>query len=131
MNNDSKKYLKEVKLLIPLNTKEKKKFIDLLKQQIQSVGIVNYEELIDQFGSPKEVAASFIENTDTTLLIKKLKKKNYIKTIVTVIIVCLLVVSFFEIYRLNQLYEEAKTNIHGYYEEEIEDYGVKKSNIEK
>lgn len=132
MKNDVKTYLKEIKLLIPLNSKEKKQFLDMLKEQIYASNIIMYNELIQHFGTPNEVAASYIENLDTNTIIKKLKIRNYLKVIALIIVFCILLTSLFRMYRLNQLYEEAKMNINGHYSEEIvEDDGIIKENTEE
>lgn len=106
--SEIEKYIKEIELIIPLNTKEKREFINILKNRILNSDINDYNSLIEHFGKPSEVAASFLENMDTNTLIKKLKHKNYIRWIVSIIIICIITISFFEVWKLNELYEEVK-----------------------
>lgn len=108
MEKEINRYLKEIELIIPLNTKEKKEFISLLRNRILTSEIINYDELLEHFGKPCEVAASFIENMDTDILIQKLKKKKYVRRLIIIIIICIISVSLFEVFRLNQLYNDFK-----------------------
>ena len=92
--SEIEKYIKEIELIIPLNTKEQREFINILKNRIINSDINDYNSLIEHFGKPSEVAASFLENMDTNTLIKKLKHKNYIRWIVSIIIICIITISF-------------------------------------
>lgn len=74
MNNDIKKYLNEVKLIIPLNSKEKKEFILMLENRIKETHLLTYEEIVNELGKPNEVVSSFIDDIDTNELIKSIKK---------------------------------------------------------
>lgn len=106
MEKEVKRYLNEVKLIIPFNTKEKREFISILQDRILASKIIEYDALIEHFGAPNEIATSFIENTDTGILIQKLKKKKYIQWLFVIIVICVILMSLFETWRLNQLYDE-------------------------
>lgn len=112
MNNDIKKYLNEVKLIIPLNSKEKKEFILMLENRIKETHLLTYEEIVNELGKPNEVVSSFIDDIDTNELIKSIKKTSIIKktaiTIIVIILSCSLIVTTFELYKLNKLYDEVK-----------------------
>lgn len=108
MEKEVKRYLNEVKLIIPLNIKEKKEFINILKERILASKIKDYNALVGNFGNPSEIATSFIENMDTETLIQKLKKKKYIHWLFIIIVICIISVSLLEMWRLNQLYDEVR-----------------------
>lgn len=77
-----KKYIKSCKRLFPVYGKYEKQFLNKIKQQIneyvEAFPNTTYEELIDQFGSPKDVVISYYESIDDDYL---LKKTNLVKTI--------------------------------------------------
>ena len=112
MSNDIKKYIKYVKKIIPIHSKDKKKFIQLLTQKIIEFSnehdSCSYQDIVDEFGSPNEVAGSYIETLDSDEIIKKLNKKKIINIFISVIIILCISVWGFERYRINQLINEAK-----------------------
>ena len=112
MSNDIKKYIKYVKKIIPIHSKDKKEFIQLLTQKIIEFSnehdSCSYQDIVDEFGSPNEVAGSYIETLDSDEIIKKLNKKKIINIFISVIIILCISVWGFEKYRINQLIDEAK-----------------------
>lgn len=124
-NTDNKKYIKQVKSLIPFSSKDKKEFLKLLERQIneycENMPNYTYDSITVEFGTPNETAGEYIQQLDTTEVIKHLKKNHIIKTAITIFIITIISISLFRTYRLNQLYEEAKSSINGYYETTIEE----------
>lgn len=122
MNSDIKRYINEIKKIIPINSKDKKDFLKMMEQRIlESSSLENkcdYDNIVKEFGKPNEVAASYIEEIDTDTILKILKRKQYIKWLVSILIIAVIVISMFKMYKLNQLYETVKNelNLH----EEIE-----------
>lgn len=110
MNNDIKKYLNEVKIIIPLNSKEKQNFLFMLEDRIKETKLMTYQQIVDELGTPNELAASFIDDVDTDDLIKSIKKTNIIRNtaivIILIILSCSLIITTYRLYNLNQLYEE-------------------------
>lgn len=126
MSNDIKKYIKYVKKIIPIHSKDKKEFIQLLTQKIIEFSnehdSCSYQDIVDEFGSPNEVAGSYIETLDSDEIIKKLNKKKIINIFISVIIILCISVWGFERYRINQLIDEAKhTNMKTYTAEEYKE----------
>ncbi|WP_301082541.1 DUF6120 family protein [Thomasclavelia cocleata] len=115
MNSDIKKYINEIKKIIPINSKDKKDFLKMMKQRIlESSNLENkcdYDNIVKEFGKPNEVAASYIEEIDTDTILKILKRKQYIKWLISILIIAIILISIFKIYRLNQLYEIAKNEL--------------------
>lgn len=122
-NTDNKKYIKQVKSLIPFNSKDKKEYLKLLERQITeycgNTPDYTYDSITVEFGTPNETAGEYIQQLDTTEVINHLKKSHIIKTAITIFIIAIISISLFKTYRLNQLYEEAKSSINGYYETTI------------
>ena len=112
MNKEIKKYIKYVKKIIPFYSKDKKEFLKLLTQKIIEFSNTQpnctYQNIIDEFGSPNEVAGSYIETLNSDEIIKKLNKKKIINIFISVIIILYISVWGFERYRINQLIDEAK-----------------------
>ena len=115
MNSDIKKYINEIKKIIPINSKDKKDFLKMMEQRIlESSNLENkcdYDIIVKEFGKPNEVAASYIEEIDTDTILKILKRKQYIKWLISILIIAIILISIFKIYRLNQLYEIAKNEL--------------------
>ena len=82
MNKEIKKYIKYVKKIIPFYSKDKKEFLKLLTQKIIEFSnehdSCSYQDIVDEFGSPNEVAGSYIETLNSDEIIKKLNKKKII-----------------------------------------------------
>ena len=133
MSNDIKKYIKYVKKIISIHSKDKKEFIQLLTQKIIEFSnehdSCSYQDIVDEFGSPNEVAGSYIETLDSDEIIKKLNKKKIINFFISVIIILCISVWGFERYRINQLIDEAKhTKMKTYTAEEYKEKIAKEIN---
>ena len=102
MSKDIKKYMKYVKKIISIHSKDKKEFIQLLTQKIIEFSnehdSCSYQDIVDEFGSPNEVAGSYIETLDSDEIIKKLNKKKIIKIFISVIIMLCISIRRFERY---------------------------------
>ena len=83
MNKEIKKYIKYVKKIIPFYSKDKKEFLKLLTQKIIEFSnehdSCSYQDIVDEFGSPNEVAGSYIESLENDDIIKQLNKKYIFK----------------------------------------------------
>ena len=94
MNNEIKKYLKEVEKHIPFSSKQKRDFIQLLTNNISELTerykVITYEDIVENFGNPEEVAHQFISSLDTITLNKKLNTSRYVKRLIIVIAVFLM-----------------------------------------
>lgn len=121
MNNDIKKYLKEVNLIIPIHSKEKKEFSTMLQQRISNSHLNSYEEITKEFGQPTEIAASFLSEMDANVIIKELTKKKIKKIISIIIIIIIFILAVFKLYYLNNLYHQVKNNQPVQVEEIIEE----------
>ncbi len=114
MNNDIKRYLKEVKIIIPLNSKEKQDFLLMLEKRINETHLSPYEEIVNELGKPNELASSFIDDIDTNTLIKSIKKTNIIRktaiAIIVIILSCSIIVTTYKLYEYKKLCDEVRQN---------------------
>lgn len=122
-----KKYIKSCKRLFPVYGKYEKQFLNKIKQQIneyvEAFPNTTYEELIDQFGSPKDVVISYYENVDDDYL---LKKTNLVKTLrVFCVSFTFFLICFFgyRSYIIYQAYLDAKDTVIIHEYESIVDEG--------
>lgn len=95
MNQSARKYFKEIKLLIPSNTHADRVLIRDLKKRIIQLNIENhaisYDELIDQFGAPTDIAANYYAAADIPCLVKKLRRSQFTRFIIVVVILAALI----------------------------------------
>lgn len=115
MTRNAKLYYRNVKRIVSFSSKDKKQFLQLLKKKLiefsEQQNNCSYQDMINHFGTPNEVASSYIESLDTDILLKHLKFKKFIKILVAVLCISILSYTCFEIYTLNCLYESAKESL--------------------
>lgn len=111
-NNAINTYLKELSNQLCCSGKEKKEILSSLKNRLSEFESehptdLKYEDIVEQFGSPKEVANSFLgEYSSTQLhnLVKRRKIKHFcIITACILIFAALVIYSFLKIQQLNWL----------------------------
>lgn len=94
-------YRKSIKLILPMYGKKEKLYLDKLFEGIEDYLEDNPnatpEQITDKFGSPADIAGTYIECTNQDYLLKHLRKNDIIKKgiclIVTVIIIFCISVS--------------------------------------
>ena len=83
MTRNAKLYYRNVKSIVSFSSKDKKQFLQLLKKNLiefsEQQNNCSYQDMINHFGTPNEVASSYIESLDTDILLKHLKFKKFIK----------------------------------------------------
>ena len=118
------KYIRRCKQLFPVYGKYEHQFLKRLQQQanefIAQNPNITYEELVTQFGSPKDIVVGYYDTIDDDYLLKKL---NLVKTIRRFFFTIVLVVVLFIGYRSYILYKvwlEAQEPVILYEESTIE-----------
>lgn len=106
---DSYKYYKDVKELFPINGKQEKIYLKHLKQQIDEYGDVSYNDLEETFGNPNQIYASYIESLNEDEVINKVNQKKLLRKLIITCIICVLVLSLFIFYKINQDTNESKS----------------------
>ena len=114
--SELKKYYNEISTVLICERKQKKAFIKDLSANVDEYLAVCPEADIDkikaEFGTPEEIASSFIANSDTIKIKKKLDIK---KLILIAVVVALAIYLAFIIISLIDVHTEA----HGYMEEGV------------
>lgn len=86
MNRDCKKYLKEVRMLIPLNGRLERKFLHNMRENLEDFYSENknaiYSDICHHFGTPKDKASA------TASAIQSLNGKDLPKITKTVTLTC-------------------------------------------
>ena len=107
-NNAINTYLKELSNQLCCSGKEKKEILSSLKNRLSEFEsehptALKYEDIVEQFGSPKEVANSFLgEYSSTQLhsLVKRKKIKHF-----CIITACILIFAALLIYSIRRIYQ--------------------------
>lgn len=106
-NNAINTYLKDLSKQLCCSEKEKKEILSSLKNRLSEFEseyptALKYEDIVEQFGSPKEVANSFLgEYSSTQLhnLVKRRKIKHF-----CIITACILIFAALLIYSIRRIY---------------------------
>lgn len=89
-NHHIKKYLKQVKILLPIYSKQEKRFLKDLKNDIIEYSNTNsettLEDLINEFGSPNVVVHDYIESVDLDYIIKRISVRKVVSRGVVIIL---------------------------------------------
>jgi hypothetical protein len=96
-NKEIKKYLNEIKLLLPIHNRDKKAFlsrfeIDIL-DFVDSEATYNYDEIVSRFGEPKEVVANYLMDSDGASVVNRIKRARLIKFYVPIALVAVLIIA--------------------------------------
>ena len=85
-----KQYFKEIKLLLPIYSKEEKIFINDLRKSvdeyIESNPNCTYEEILERFEEPADVVFNYISCLDQHELCKKISLRKTIKRAIIIIV---------------------------------------------
>ena len=123
MNKDCKKYLGELKTLIPSAGKYEKKFIRNMKENLMEFSSANpdisYAGICEHFGTPQDIIIDYFENVDATYLIKRLKFSSIIRKCIIYAGLILAITCAIEAGLYYKAYQEAQESIHGYWTEII------------
>ena len=113
-NKDITKYYQNIKALLPIKGLNEKNYLKGFKQNLdeflQGNPNVIYQEIVDEYGEPKDVVISYLNNCDEDYLIKKLKIRTIISRLVILIAILATCLTLWFGYLLNLGYHEAKEN---------------------
>ena len=108
-NNAIKEYLKELSDLLCCKKKQKQKILFDFQNRLAEfecehpTKTLTYEQIIEQFGSPKEVADSFLSECNAAQL-HNLVKHNHIKRFF-IVTTCVLAFAVLLIYSIRKIYQ--------------------------
>lgn len=105
MNKTKKKYLNNCKKVFPFFPNKERIFYNRLKEAVLNYENDNpsYTELVEIFGSPKDILDSYMESCDNDYLMKKANAKHLIKGSIIILIIGLSIISILELYTIINL----------------------------
>ena len=102
----TRKYIRQCRTLFPVYGNSERTFLNRLKVQINEhldlFPDLSYEELVKQFGTPKEVIMEYYANADDDYLLKKLMYQKKLKRFLLFIAILFLSYFFYESYTIYQ-----------------------------
>lgn len=110
MNKLCRQYHSDIKSFFPIMGKPERKYLSNLMKLVEDYcdeeDVTTLEELYKGFGPPDDVVITYLEHTDTELLMKRIRLTKWIKRgIVIFLLIVLIGVSILGIYT----YKEHKT----------------------
>lgn len=124
MENELKRYFKQIKILLPVYGKEEKRFLSDYQVAVEDFVERHSECMIDDvkghFGTPQDVVHDYITSLDQTRLCKRINLRHMIKMILILIVILAAVVFAYRFYLLNELYQQAQENMLSYVVQAIE-----------
>lgn len=120
MNKEIKRYLKEIKNLLPVYGKKEKAFVMMIKTSILETygteSTVGYDMICSEFGSPKEIVISYFAEVDDGELYKRVRFSKMIK-IAAIFIV--LIVAATAVFKSILLYDSYKKSVDAIITQEV------------
>ena len=100
------KYIQQCKSLFPVYGKLERTFLNRLKVQVNEhldlFPDISYNELVKQFGSPREVVMEYYYNIDDDYLLSKIDLAKKVKKFLLFIAILFLVYFFYQSYTTYQ-----------------------------
>ena len=100
------KYIQQCKSLFPVYGKLERTFLNRLKVQVNEhldlFPDISYNELVKQFGSPREVVMEYYDNIDDDYLLSKIDPAKKLKKFLLFIAILFLVYFFYQSYTTYQ-----------------------------
>lgn len=113
MNKEQKRYLKEIKALLPVYVKYEKRFFHDIKDAICELDAehITYELLCRELGRPEDLIVNYYQEIDSAYLRKQLKRTRSIKSAVLIIVLLAIGISLCRLGFLYSLYLDGKNAI--------------------
>ena len=100
------KYIQQCKSLFPVYGKLERTFLNRLKVQVNEhldlIPDISYNELVKQFGSPREVVMECYDNIEDDYLLSKIDLAKKVKKFLLFIAILFLVYFFYQCYTTYQ-----------------------------
>ena len=120
VNKEIKRYLKEIKNLLPVYGRKEKAFVMMIKTSILETygteSTVGYDMICNEFGSPKEIVISYFAEVDDDELYKRVRFSKMIK-IAAIFIV--LIVAATAVFKSILLYDSYKKSVDAIITQEV------------
>ena len=95
-NGQLRRYLSEVRKLLPCSRSAKKRIMEEIEATITSYLLENsnvtYDDMIARFGAPQQIAATYVEEMGTDELLRNLKiRKKVIRITAIALLSCVII----------------------------------------
>lgn len=94
-NKQVRKYIKELKMYLPIFHSNEKRYISdmtrAMEDYTQDNKEVEMEDLIKEFGEPKDMAANYIKEADADVLGKTIIRSRYLKIMFSIVVFSILI----------------------------------------
>jgi len=98
LDKNIKKYLKHIRTLLPMYSRQEKRFLNDLKTSIEKHISENpdtsLEDITAKFGTPNDVVYDYIESVDFEYIMKRLSTRKTIKRVAAIILILAIVLFF-------------------------------------
>lgn len=115
LNSSSKKYLREIKFLLPTRGRSERTLFYNISLRLSELNTldsdVTYEKICNELGFPQEIVTNYFYNTDIRYLSQRIRFSHYIKRTMCTILILLLIISGYRIYSLNKAYQMVANTI--------------------
>ena len=96
-NHETQKFLKQVKNLLPILSKQEKRFLKDLENGISEYFSVHpnstVEDIANEFGTPNDIVHDYIESIDLDYIIKRISTRRIIRRALICIVMLAFIVS--------------------------------------
>jgi len=108
--NNIKKYIKNIWTIMPMHTKKEKFY---LNEYLDDHPQCSYDDIVQQFGEPKDIVVNYIQNSDENNLIKRMKLKSIIqKFLIFFSVICTILAIFFSVLWYDYIQEQKNSIIY-------------------
>ena len=111
VNKEIKRYLKEIKNLLPVYGRKEKAFVMMIKTSILETygteSTVGYDMICSEFGSPKEIVISYFAEVDDDELYKRVRFSRVVKIAAVCIVAIVAAAAVFELILLYDSYKKS------------------------
>ncbi len=125
VSKNVERYLRQVRILLPCRRTARKLILDQvrsnLNQFVEDDPSADYESIVRRFGSPRQIAATYIDEMDTDELLSDLRIKHRIVGMVSFAVAMGLVIC---LVTAGLVYLEGVDNVNGAIETYIYEYNV-------
>lgn len=85
LNRDAKRYLREIRSWLPCAGRMKGKMLEEIRGRLNEFLLENsgadYSAIVERFGTPQQIAASYVNEAETGELLKKMRIRRKIVTV--------------------------------------------------
>lgn len=107
-------YMKKIRLLFPFLGKAEKRYLRYLRHSIDEYIDTNdpaFDELVEYFGTPREIVHEYIMNIDVDVLYRKLRTRRILSIILVVFLIAIICITSFKLYCYWDIHNQAYNDL--------------------